>query len=853
MANLTFIIETDLDEAAKQMNNLARASEELQKKIEKLGEDMRKTEVGNFIQQQKLLTMVMKSTGKEFEGLIKQNDAYEKKIQSLKNKGVDPASESIKMLQEEIDNTNTNLAELSTNTDNAARSVEEIGNAAVYAAKLTVALGTAIFSMTQETAEMGSETAKTARSIGMTAESFQELDYAAKQSGVNNLGGSLQKLNKNMSDLRRGSGSLAAAITGTNNALLNQLESAKSNEEAFDLLMKAIKEAPDDFTRAEIATAAFGESGHEMINMAMRGADGITALREEAKKYGIMSNETAENSEKFMHAQTKLKTALEGVQIQLTEKLLPVITDIIIKIADFIAGIDNWDMYLKILAVSLGIVTVVLGAFMLVVKGAAIVKIFSEAILFLSGAFKALTLAMTTNPIGAIIAAIAVAITMLIAGITALVKNWDYVQLSIQNGLAHLEYGFKWLASVIKEVLLITFAYVKAAGASLFDFIHGSIIRFVGFMLDVMGKIPGIGDSFKIAADAVNKFGNAIGDMAKEARNSIDDTIAAAKAEQDATEAVLNDKLEASKNAMAARRAELDARKAVIEEEQQAEFEAGQERIAMAQNTANQIAKIDAITLREKVDLFRAALSKEDITEKQAQADKIASVEQFLLLRTEIEHEKLDERIKYMEEQARILLENEELAADGRLAIEEALKNSIDKMRKDSVKREQELLEERLKPKAELLKESSELFKTLSKENWELAVLGKTTAAAEAGINSYLAFTKALASSPPPGNYAIASSVLAAGLSKQMKIWQTDIPPFETGGRFIVPDLSSRVDNIGLRVNAGEEINITPRGEEGGQAIHQIFKIENQTIFEIVNRGLRSGDIYEYSPAWNMQ
>jgi hypothetical protein len=148
------------------------------------------------------------------------------------------------------------------------------------------------------------------------------------------------------------------------------------------------------------------------------------------------------------------------------------------------------------------------------------------------------------------------------------------------------------------------------------------------------------------------------------------------------------------------------------------------------------------------------------------------------------------------------------------------------------------------------LKATSDFFGGLSKlagaaseHNLGLLIVEKAAASAQAAINSWLAFTEALASGPPPWNYVQAAAVLATGIVAQAQIISTAIPSAETGGRFIVPN-SVGSDNSYMRVNSGEEIEVTPRGMTGftqGQTI--IVQIEKQTIFDVVNDGIRSGDV----------
>jgi hypothetical protein len=134
------------------------------------------------------------------------------------------------------------------------------------------------------------------------------------------------------------------------------------------------------------------------------------------------------------------------------------------------------------------------------------------------------------------------------------------------------------------------------------------------------------------------------------------------------------------------------------------------------------------------------------------------------------------------------------------------------------------------------------------------AIADKALSAAAAGINSFVAFTGVLAawSEINPILAAVqAGAILASGLAQQAKIIATPISA-ETGGRFTVPDTGGGVDAAYMRVNAGERVDVTPRGRAGEQVTHYIFRLENQVIFDVVNRGLRSGEIYEYSPGWNI-
>jgi hypothetical protein len=660
----------------------------------------------------------------------------------------------------------------------------------------------------------------------MTAETFQELDYAAKMSGVDNLKGSLEKLNKTVADVKSGTGALTSYLKDNDQQLLNQLQNVNSNEEAFNLMMDAINRAPDEFSRAELAQAAFGKSGQQLILLANEGADGIANLREEARKYGVISNEAAANSEAYLDAQARLKTALAGVATELTSGLMPGLTETITKIADFIASIDDWEGALTTAGYVLAGVTAGLTAFLVISKGAAVIDLVSKA-------FRGLTAAIATNPIGAI----AVVVTaVLIPALIALYRNWDTVQTYLQQGVARLEFAFKWFGSVIKEGLVVAFNTVKSAAVTLVDFIYGNIIRAVGNMLEVMGRLPFVGDLFLAAADKVKGLGNAIGNLAEETRRASDEAIQAAHDEQNATEEALRSKLSSIDEAARARISELEERRAQIAEEQQLTTEAAE---AEYERLAEQEEEKKELLTKSLSD--RLALLGE--TEAQAENERQEQFTSWMMARLEAEELDFEQRIAFLEVQRAYVLEMENLTYEERLSAREAFSKKINELEEAELAASKERLREKLKITQDTLASLSNFMKNFAKESVAAAIASKALASAEAAINSYLAFDKALAAGVPPWNYIAAAGVLAAGLAKQAQIIATSIPSAETGGRFVVPQ-SVGSDSSYMRVNSGEEIEVTPRGMTGFSGSQSItVQIEKQTIFDVVNDGIRSGDV----------
>ena len=290
-------------------------------------------------------------------------------------------------------------------------------------------------------ANAGDEVAKTARKIGISVEALQELRFAADRSGVSTeqFSLSMQKLNKNVGDLRAGTGSLKTILDKTNPAMADQLMNAEDNEAAFNILVKALSETENQMDKAALAQAAFGRTGQDLLILTENGADGIAKLREEARKYGdIISNEAAAASELYVDSLTNMKSSMKALRNQALVPLMKKIQPFIQLMADWVSA--NQDVIkqnmkgifegIKAAAAvfvnffSSRVIQVLLGlgaAWLVVTKAIAAYK---AIVLFASAVQLAFNAAMAANPIGLVI----VGIAALIAIIVLLVQNWDWVK-----------------------------------------------------------------------------------------------------------------------------------------------------------------------------------------------------------------------------------------------------------------------------------------------------------------------------------------------------------------------------------------------------------------------------------------
>jgi hypothetical protein len=125
---------------------------------------------------------------------------------------------------------------------------------------------------------------------GVGAEALQEYGFAATQAGVS-AGGfekAVEGFAKRVGEARNGTGSLVSALKDQDAALLRNIQTAGSTEQALDLIFKKLAETSSASDRAALANAAFGRSGIELLPMLDQGAAGLEAMRQRARDLGIV-------------------------------------------------------------------------------------------------------------------------------------------------------------------------------------------------------------------------------------------------------------------------------------------------------------------------------------------------------------------------------------------------------------------------------------------------------------------------------------------------------------------------------------------------------------------------------------
>jgi hypothetical protein len=174
------------------------------------------------------------------------------------------------------------------------------------------------------------ETGKAAQKLGMTTEALSGLRYAAQMSGVD-----AAKLSEGINKLN------AAAANGNEafSAMGLSVKNADGSLKTSDVLLKEVAgkfaSYRDGAEKSALAQKLFGESGAQLIPLLNAGADGITAMTDEARELGIVfSGETAQAAAAVNDNLTRMQKAQEGIVAQITAAMLPTIQNLTDKLVD---------------------------------------------------------------------------------------------------------------------------------------------------------------------------------------------------------------------------------------------------------------------------------------------------------------------------------------------------------------------------------------------------------------------------------------------------------------------------------------------------------------------------------------
>lgn len=219
---------------------------------------------------------------------------------------IDAATESLRrQLKQADDSVNRHTRKMDKHLGRVDRAFDRVNKAAGTATRAIGALGLAFGA--REIVQFGSralqtaeDVQRTARSLGTTAATVQELNFAFSEFGADSedVSDALNTLADRAEDAKAGTKSMVEDF-GLLNISVEDLR-GKRPDELFELFAQGVAETEDPTRRAAGVVRLLGDDlGRKLLPMLLKGRDGLAELRKEARRTGaVMSDETVKAAEK---------------------------------------------------------------------------------------------------------------------------------------------------------------------------------------------------------------------------------------------------------------------------------------------------------------------------------------------------------------------------------------------------------------------------------------------------------------------------------------------------------------------------------------------------------------------------
>lgn len=323
------------------------------------------------------------------------------------------------------------LDNLQKKAEKVSRVTRDFG-AVSFGAGIAAAAGIGL--MVKHYADAADKIRKSSEQVGLSVETYQELNHAAKLAGLSteDFQGSMLKLSKNSADSAAGIGKSKVAFEALDMKLTDQNGKLRDSESLLPEIADKLSKVRSANLRTALAIRIFGDSGAKMVNMLSEGSAGLTKMREEARKLGaVISEDDAKAAEEFNDNTERLNVTLGGFRNIMGSSLVPVLNDSVLKLTEIAVSIKNWTKshpgITKAIIITGGVLTG-----LLIVLGAATLSIAAVAwsIGVWSSALKSVQLWMKATTIASW--ALNASMWWIIAGVVALaasvyliIEYWD--------------------------------------------------------------------------------------------------------------------------------------------------------------------------------------------------------------------------------------------------------------------------------------------------------------------------------------------------------------------------------------------------------------------------------------------
>jgi len=221
-------------------------------------------------------------------------------------------------------------------------SAAAIGAAIAGATAAAVGTGKAFVDAAKDVAAYGDTVDKQSQRLGLSAKSYQELDYVMNLAGtsMDSMSAGIKTLTNQLDAAKNGSEAaqgMFAALGLSMDDLANM-----SREDVFKSVIMGFSGMEDSAERAALANDLLGRSGQQLAPLFNMTAEEIAGAIEQANEYGMVMDDSAvKASADFTDSMTTLKKTMTGVKNSLMGEFLPGLTEVTSGLAAVFAGDES--------------------------------------------------------------------------------------------------------------------------------------------------------------------------------------------------------------------------------------------------------------------------------------------------------------------------------------------------------------------------------------------------------------------------------------------------------------------------------------------------------------------------------
>ena len=224
---------------------------------------------------------------------------------------------------------------------NIGKGVAGVTAAVTAVGAAAVAAGKGIYDSVSQVASAGDTIDKQSQKLGISAELYQKLGYAAELSGtsIDSFSLGIKNITSKLGEMIESGEYTDEAFEHLGVSVLDLDGNLKSTESVMMESLLALADMSDETERNAAANKLFGRSYQDLLPLLNSGSEGISTMMQEAEAYGmVMTDETVKASANFQDALTQLNGTFDGVKTRLLSDFLPSITTVMDGFSDLLAG-----------------------------------------------------------------------------------------------------------------------------------------------------------------------------------------------------------------------------------------------------------------------------------------------------------------------------------------------------------------------------------------------------------------------------------------------------------------------------------------------------------------------------------